>query len=131
MFGQGKRDKEEWLREAEGAYERIFGQRDKVGEGGRLATFSELEEEAVREGNQLARWLLEGKISSQAASSGCEGEHCNCPHCGRSAKRQREDSDPREIHTRPGSVSLKRYEYYCSSCRRSFFSGGPQAGPQG
>jgi len=90
MFGKGKPDKEEWLREAERAYERVFGQRDKVGNSPGFPTFSELEDKAVREGNQLARWLLEGKLSSEAESSDCHREECSCPRCGRASKRKNE-----------------------------------------
>ena len=131
MFGKGKPDKEEWLREAEQAYERVFGQRDKVGTNARFPTFTELEEEAVREGNQLARWLLEGKISNEAQSSDCHREECSCPRCGNACKRKEEEQKSRDLRSRAGSVSLKRCEYYCVSCRKSFFPAGPQAGPQG
>ena len=127
----GKPDKEEWLREAELAYERVFGQRDKVVSRGRFPTFTELEEEAVEQGNQLARWLLEKKISSEAEISDCHREECNCPRCGRPCKRTSEELKTRDLRSRAGSTSLKRYEYYCVSCRKSFFPSGPQAGPQG
>ena len=130
MFGQGKPDKEAWLKEAEEAYEKVFGPRDKAPEGGRPLTFSEIEEEAVREGNKLARWLLEGKISSESARSGSQGEPCTCPHCGQPAKCKREEPDTRELRARPGAVSFDRYEYYCCSCRRSFFPSGHPAEPQ-
>lgn len=123
-------NKEEWLREAEEAYERVFGKRDKLGEGRRTMTFSEIEEEAVREGNELARRLLEGKISAESEASGCHGEECQCPFCGRLAKRKREEAESREVQARPGTVSFDRYEYYCMRCRRHFFSAGPQAEPQ-
>ncbi|MGH7426571.1 MAG: hypothetical protein ACREJP_10465 [Candidatus Methylomirabilales bacterium] len=128
---RGTPDKKEWLREAEAAYERVFGERDRLGQGRGPTTFSEIEAEAVREGNQLARWLLEGKISSQAEVSHCHAEECPCPFCGKPAKRRREDLETREVHARPGAVSFQRYEYYCVPCRRYFFSAGPQAEPQG
>ena len=130
MFGQGKPDKEQWLKEAEEAYEKVFGPRDKIAEVGRPLTFSEIEAEAVREGNKLACWLLEGKISSETARSDCHGEQCNCPHCGKPAKRKREEPDTRELQARPGSVSFGRYEFYCCSCRRSFFPSGYPAEPK-
>ena len=60
--------KEEWLEEAEKAYERAFGERDR--KHGRPSTFVELEEAACEEGDRLTRWLLEKKI-------GCESESCN------------------------------------------------------
>jgi hypothetical protein len=128
---RGTPDKEEWLREAAAAYERVFGERDRRDQGHRPTTFSELEAEAVEEGNQLARRLLEGKISSQAEVSDCHGEQCSCPFCGKPAKRKREDLETREVLARPGAVSFKRYAYYCVRCRRSFFSAGPQSEPQG
>ena len=66
--GKKKPDKEEWLKKAERAYEAVFGERDRIttpsGHCRRKLTFSEIEEEAVREGNRLARWMLEEKISS-------------------------------------------------------------------
>lgn len=128
---RGKLDKEEWLKEAERAYERVFGERDRIGEGRRPLTFSEIEDEAVREGNHLARRLLEGKISSAAAGSGHEDEECRCPRCGRKAKRKREEPADREVQARPGTVSFQRYRFYCSSCRRSFFPSGPRAEARG
>lgn len=118
---RGTPDKQEWLREAEEAYQRVFGQRDRLGES-RPSTFSQIEEEAVREGNKLARFFIEGKISSQLEASGCHEEAGHCPCCGKLAKRKREEPETREIHARPGVVSLERYEYYCVGCRRSFFS---------
>ena len=132
MFGGSRKtDKDQWLREAEQAYERVFGQRDRLRETDRPLTFSEIEEEAVREGNRLARVLLESKISSETETSGCHGEENACPHCGKPAKRKREDLESRELHARPGAVLFGRYQYYCGSCRRSFFPSGSPAKPQG
>ncbi len=131
MFGQkGKRDKEAWLREAEKAYEEVFGERDKIRKLGRPMTFSEIEEEAVREGNQLARWLLEGKVATETERAGCHGETCPCLRCGKPAKRRREEPDDRTLRARPGAVAFARYEYYCLPCRRSFFPSGHPAGSQ-
>lgn len=130
-FKSSSPDKEEWLREAAQAYERFFGRRDRLGEGPQPTSFSEIEEEAVREGNQLARWLLESKISTHVGDSCCHEAECSCPFCGKPAKRKREEVKTREIHARPGVVSFKRCEYYCGHCRRSFFPAGPQAQPQG
>lgn len=127
---RGAPNKEEWLREAEKAYEKVFGQRDKLGEGRRPMTFTEIESEAVQEGNKLARWLLEGKISTEAEAADCHAEECNCPVCKRPAKRRSEDLETRDVHARPGAVSFERYGYYCVPCRRLFFSGGPQAQPE-
>jgi hypothetical protein len=129
-FKSNSPDKEEWLREAAQAYERVFGRRDRLGKDQQPTSFSDLEEEAVREGNQLARWLLEEKISSHVAASSCHEGECNCPFCGKPAKRKREELKPREVQARPGVVSFERYEYYCGRCRRSFFPSGPQAESQ-
>ena len=124
-------DKEEWLRQAEAAYEKVFGERDRLAQGSGPTTFSEIEAEAVSEANQLGRWLLERKIASEAEVSDCHGEQCPCPFCQKPAKRKREDLETREVRARPGTVSLKRYEYYCVRCRRSFFPDRPQAEPEG
>ena len=134
MFGgKNKPDKEEWLKEAQRAYEAVFGERDRMttpSPDRRLLTFSEIEEEAVREGNRLARWMLERKISSEAAHGNCQGEECTCPWCGKLAKRKREDLKTREVWARPGPVSFERVEYHCRACRRSFFPSGPRFEPQ-
>jgi hypothetical protein len=131
MFGgKGTPDKEEWLREAQKAYEEVFGQRDKAKEGERPLSFSEIEAQAVQEGNKLACWLLEGKISTETERSGCHGEQCPCPRCGKLAKRKHEHVDTRELYARPGAVSFGHCEYYCSSCRRSFFPSGHPAEAQ-
>lgn len=131
MFGQDqRRSKEAWLKEAEKAYEKVFGERDRIRKGGGPMTFSEIEDEAVREGNQLARWLLEGKISAQSEESGCHEETCPCPHCGKLAKRKREDVDTRQLRARPGTVSMDRYGYFCAWCRRVFFPSGRSAQPE-
>ena len=129
MFGEGKLDQEAWIREAEKTYEKVFGQRDRIRKGGRPMTFSEIEEQAVQEGNKLARWLLDRKISAETEESGCHGESWPCPHCGKPAQRKREEPDTRELRARPGGVSVPRYEYVCRSCRRSFFPSGPAARP--
>ena len=70
MFGQGKPDKEAWLKEAEEAYEKVFGPRDKAPEGGRPLTFSEIEEEAVREGNKLAVYLSALRTTGEVQAGG-------------------------------------------------------------
>jgi hypothetical protein len=127
---RGTPDKAEWLRKAEEAYDRVFGKRDRLGEGSRPTTFNEIEAEAVGEGNALSCWLLESKISSEAQASDCHGHECPCPFCGKPAKRQREDPETREVQARPGNVSFERHQYYCVACRRLFFSGRSQAGPE-
>jgi hypothetical protein len=66
---RGTPDKEEWLREAEAAHQRAFGERDGLGEGAKAMTFSEIEAGAVREGHRLACWLLERMIPGESA--GC------------------------------------------------------------
>lgn len=132
MFGQGRKpDQEAWLREAKRAYEAVFGERDRIQKCGRLMTFSEIEEEAVREGNQLARWLLEGKVAAESDRAGCQGATSPCPRCGQPAKRRREEPESRSLRSRPGSVGFSRYEYYCAPCRRPFFPSGHPAGSQG
>jgi hypothetical protein len=133
VFGEKQKPtREELLREAGESYDRVFGQQeDTLGERHQPLTFSEIEEQAVQEGNKLARWIVEAKISTEAEKSGCRGENCPCPHCGRPAKQKREDSDRREVRARPGAVSFERHEYYCCFCRRSFFPSGRPAGSQG
>lgn len=131
MFGQGQPDKETWLREAEKAYEKVFGQRDRMPKPGRPKTFTELEEEAVQAGNQLARWILEAEITAETEGTGCDGENWPCPHCGKPAQRMRGEGERRELRSRPGGVSVRRCEYYCGSCRKSFFPSRLPARPQG
>ena len=111
--------KEEWLEEAERAYNEMFGP------GGRRnkkpATFTELEDQACEVGERLTRWLLEKKISKEAGESSCEEEECPCPRCGKAAKRKEEGQEVRELRARPGPVAFDRQGYYCPSCRKVFF----------
>ena len=94
MFGQGSLDKEVWFEEAKRAYEEFSNKRARRGSG--LGTFDELEEEAVEAGDRLARFLIENSISAQSTDFD-PPEECDCPRCGKPAKRKDEAPDTREL----------------------------------
>jgi len=58
--------KEEWLREAERDYEKLFVK----DEGNKPLTFREIEAQAVEAGDKLSRWLLEKKLPNDSAGLG-------------------------------------------------------------
>ena len=98
MFGQGSPDKEVWFEEAKRAYEEFINKRARRGPG--LGTFDELEEQAVEAGDRLARFLIENSISAQSTDFD-PPEECDCPRCGKPAKRKDEAPDTRELQAKP------------------------------
>ena len=111
MFGERNSDKDAWFEEAKRAYE-------------------ELEAQAVEAGDRLARFLIENTIAVQSTES-APSEECECPHCGKPARRKDDEPEGREIRAKPGVVGLERQGYYCASCRRIFFPTGPRTGSEG
>ena len=71
-------------------------------------------------GDRLARFLIENSISAQSTDFD-PPEECDCPRCGKPAKRKDEAPDTRELETKPGAIAFKRQAYYCAPCRRFFF----------
>ncbi|MCI0409849.1 MAG: hypothetical protein L0191_15005 [Acidobacteria bacterium] len=128
MFGEKNSDKDAWFEEAKRAYEEFCAKRAQQGKA--LGTFSELEAQAVEAGDRLARFLIENRIAVQSTESPA-AEECECPHCGRPARRKDEEPEGREIRAKPGAVGLERQGYYCVPCRKVFFSGGPRTGSEG
>jgi hypothetical protein len=128
MFGQGSLDKETWFEEAKRAYEEFCRKRAQSGQG--LGTFSELEQQSVEAGDRLARFLIASAISNESTESD-HREECDCPRCGKPAKRRDETAETRELHARPGAVAFGRQAYYCVRCRKVFFPNGPRARSEG
>jgi len=128
MFGQGSLDKEAWFEEAKRAYEGFFGERVRRGPG--LGTFDELEEQAAEAGDRLTRFLIENSISAESIDS-APPQECDCPRCGKPAKRKGEAPDTRELQARSGAIAFERQAYYCVPCRRIFFSNGPRTRTEG
>jgi len=122
-----KPQKQQWLEEAERAYEEFFARKSKSGK--RLGTFRELEGWAVVAGDRLGRWLLERKISSESTEAEREKEH-DCPYCGKPARPREEGPERREVYAKPGSVCFEREGFYCPSCRKVFFPSGPGTRPE-
>ena len=87
-------------------------------------------EEAVEAGDRLARFLIENSISAQSTDFD-PPEECDCPRCGKPAKRKDEAPDTRELETKPGGIAFKRQAYYCAPCRRIFFPNGLRTRSEG
>ncbi len=128
MFGQGSLDKEAWFEETKRAYEEFLNKRARRGPG--LGTFNELEAQAVEAGDHLARFLIENSVSAQRPASDPQ-QDCDCPRCGKPAKRKGEEPETRELQAKPGSVAFDRQAYFCVPCRKVFFPNGPRTRPEG
>ena len=128
MVAENKRkpDKEDWMKEAEEAYERFLGD-DSSWENPR--TFDEIERHAVEVGDRLTSWLLEKGLGRPSAEP-TSGTEAPCPRCGRACQPKDEGPEVREVETTRGEVPLTRRGYYCRPCRRVFFSSRPRTGSE-
>lgn len=116
-----RRLRREFLKEAEQAFEGMFGSDGRNG----LVTFSEREDRACQMGDQLMRWLLEQHLGEDEAAD--PGEEVLCPLCGGEvtcAHPERQEMQKRELLTRRGKAAFERAARRCSRCRRIFFPAG-------
>lgn len=112
----------EFLNEARRAFQRMF-----EGEGSGPRTFDELEACVLEEVRRLGNWSLQRRVDGQTLAADSEPEAC-CPKCGQAANLvEMKELPARTVKTHLGEVGLKRREYSCRQCRRSFFPGGPCA----
>lgn len=69
-------------------------------------------------GAEVASRFTEGSVSEQAEHVPEKARLCPC--CGSDAER-RADDEPRSLKTLTGVVSWEEAQFFCESCRRSFF----------
>ena len=76
---------------------------------------TQIEDWAIAIGDAMMVRVMQRKLESRPPGS---SQEC-CPTCGRPG--QHKGRRKRLLDTRRGPVQLEEAEYYCSSCRKSFF----------
>ena len=115
--------KQRWLKRAEAAYQRMF-------DSGELTTLTEREDMACLLAKELAAFLIEEHLASDAQVRPAEKQPPCCPKCQQAGQRvtqPREKLAERPVTTRAGEVVVRREKWRCPRCRVLFFSARPQA----
>ena len=114
--------KQRWLKRAEAAYQRMF-------DSGELTTLTEREDMACLIARELAAFLIEEHLASDAQVRPAEKQPPCCPKCQQAGQRvtqPREKLAERPVTTRAGEVVVRREKWRCPRCRVLFFSARPQ-----
>ena len=119
--------RQQWLQQAGAAFDLYFdGEQNPP-----LVTFSQREGRACSLTRELAAWLLEQDLADDPAVRPDDSQPNACPRCSRPARRHSPPEEPlprRQLTCAAGEVTLCREQWYCKTCRVSFFPSGPQTG---
>jgi hypothetical protein len=121
-----KRLREQWLQQAEAAFDLLFDEDQQD----QLVTFDQREERVIHLTRELGTWLLEVHAAEDAAVRLPEGQAAPCPRCGQPGQRRTSPDEPlpdRQLTCEQGEVLLRREQWYCKTCRVSFFPSGSEA----
>ena len=88
--------------------------------------FSQIEDDAVAVADAIGREVMQNLVARQAAQVAQAA--LPCPDCGGPCERVEEDIGQKRL-TRRGDVEWSEPQYHCTKCRRSFFPGDRQSGP--
>jgi hypothetical protein len=122
MEGKTKELRDRWRQRTEAAFERMFaGKSDEE-----LRTLSQRETMAELIGRELAAFLLEEQVATDATSRPPDGLAACCPKCGQAGQRavEKEKLPTRSVVTRVGQIEIRRQRWRCVKCRIVFFSAG-------
>jgi hypothetical protein len=115
--------RQQWLQQAAAAFDLYFdGQQTPP-----LVTFTQREGRACSLTQELAAWLLEQDLADDPAVRPDDAQPIPCPRCSRPARRQTPPGQPlprRQLTCAAGEVTLCREQWYCKTCRVSFFPSG-------
>jgi len=96
-------------------------------EGPPLGTrFSQIEDNAVAVADAISREVMQNLVARQSAQ--IPQAALPCPDCGGPCERIEENVGQKRL-TRRGDVEWSEPQYHCTKCRRSFFPGDRQFGP--
>ena len=99
------------LTEAEAIINEIIGQ----GQATQPRTLSEIEQAALKAGQQVKASVLAGLVANTPPASGND----SCPRCGGKLKAKGKRS--KWVLTQAGEVRVERDYYYCEQCKTGFF----------
>jgi hypothetical protein len=87
-----------------------------------LITLTQREDRVLQKGAALQAWLLEQHLNADPLTDAA-AQGLRCPKCHGVGARDTCAADPipRALQTRAGPQSLKRWKYWCPSCRTVFF----------
>lgn len=103
--------------------------REMYGEDGGLplgTRFSRIEDDAIAVADAIGREVIQNLVARQAAQ--IHQAVLPCPDCGGPCERCEEDVGQERL-TRRGGVEWLEPKFHCTKCRRSFFPGNRQPGP--
>ena len=113
--------REAFRQRADEAFHQMFGTDGQNG----LVTFTERETRACDVTDDLARWLLIQHVERDEAGRPLTA---TCPLCGGPAVAcdgsKEDESQPREVQTRRGTIEYERAARRCPRCRKIFFPPG-------
>jgi hypothetical protein len=118
--------RQQWLQQAAAAFDLYFDDEQSPPS----TTFSHREDRACSLTRELAAWLLEQDLADDPAVRPEDAQPVPCPRCSRPARRVAPPDDPlprRQLTCAAGEITLCREQWYCKTCRVSFFPSGSQA----
>lgn len=102
---------------AESLRKKYYGGRGAPVSGEKM--LSDLEDDSCELGDAIACELLSQILQDQAEVDHPDGS-CPCTVCGKMGKRKK-GARPRQVQGRRGDIAWHEPEYFCKSCRKSFF----------
>ncbi len=120
MDGKTKELQQRWRDRTEAAFERMFAGKSEE----ELRTLTQRETMAELIGRELAAFLLEEHVGTDATSRPPDGLAACCPKCGQAGERavEKEKLPGRSVTTRVGEIQMQRERWCCKPCRIVFFS---------
>jgi hypothetical protein len=120
MDGKTKELQERWKERTNAAFERMFAGKSEE----ELRTLSQRETMAELIGRELAAFLLEEHVATDATARPPGGLVACCPKCNQAGKRavEQEKLPARTVTTRVGDINIQRQRWRCEKCRIIFFS---------
>ena len=88
--------------------------------------FSQIEDDAIAVADAIGRAVMENLVARQAAR--IHQAVLPCPDCEGPCECVEKDVGQERL-TRRGGVGWSEPQYFCTKCRRSFFPGDRQSGP--
>jgi hypothetical protein len=115
MEGGTKALRQRWKERTDAAFERMFAGKSEE----ELRTLSQRETMAELSGRELAIFLLEEHVATDATARPPDGLVACCPKCNQAGKRAAEPEKvpARTVRTRVGDIHLQRQRWRCAKCR--------------
>lgn|SRR5262245_23116455 len=119
--------RQQWLANANAAFDLLFDDDQQE----QLVTFDQREQRVLGLTAELAAWLLEEHTAADPAVRPPDGVPTPCPKCQQPARRRTPPDEPlpeRRLTCDAGEVTLRREQWYCTTCRVAFFPSRRAAG---